>query len=111
MFFVVVFSLRLYLISSLTIHILLSLLSFFLSFHFITHINSYHHSIYSKDFPDPLLRALPHLRASGLFPRPRAWDERAAMITTWRAWIIGAGWAAVFVPLIRLSAHLLLGND
>lgn len=53
MCFVVVFSIRLYLISSLTIHISLSLLSFFLSFHFITHINSYHHSIYSKDFPRP----------------------------------------------------------
>lgn len=82
--------------------------------HFIAHINFYHrsiHSIHLKISPDPLLRALPHLRALCLFPRPRAWDERAAMMLAWRAWMIGAGGNAVFVPLIRLSAHSLLGND
>lgn len=41
--------------------------------HFIAHINFYHrsiHSIHLKISPDPLLRALPHLRALCLFPRP-----------------------------------------
>lgn len=86
MFLVVVFSLRLYLSHHrLYTYITLYLLSFFLSFYFITHINSYHHPIYSKDSPDPLLRALPHLRASGLFPRPRAWEERVSMMIAWRA--------------------------
>ena len=33
------------------------------------------------------------------------------MMIAWRAWMIGAGGAAVFVPLIRLAAHSLLGDD
>lgn len=33
------------------------------------------------------------------------------MMLAWRAWMIGAGGNAVFIPLIRLSAHSLLGND
>lgn len=33
------------------------------------------------------------------------------MMIAWRAWMIGADGIAVFVPLIRLSAHSLLGDD
>lgn len=114
MCFVVVFSIRLYLIIDYT-YITLYLLS---SFHFISFHHSYYqfpyhsiHSIHLKISPDPLLRALPHLRALCLFPRPRAWDVRAATITAGQAWMIGAGEAAVLVPLIRLSAHSLFGNN
>lgn len=33
------------------------------------------------------------------------------MMLAWRAWMVRAGGAVVFVPLIRLAAHSLLGND
>ena len=100
-------------ISSSTIHTSLSicflpLISFHHSYQFPYHSI---HSIHLKISPDPLLRALPHLQALCLFPRPRAWEERASMMMVWWAWMIGAGGAVVFVPLIRLSAHSLLSND
>lgn len=96
-------------ISSSIIYIYHSLLGCFLSSHhsyqFLSLFNSF------KDFPRPLLRALPHLRALGLFPRPRAWEERVSIMVAWRAWMMGAGGNTIFVPLIRLPAHSLLADD
>lgn len=114
MFFVVVSSLSGYLSSHHWLYIIYhSLLGFIHSF-LITYTNFYHHSIHSIHLeisPDPLLYALHHLRVLGLFPRPRAWDELAVMMIAWRVWMIEAGGDTMLVPLIRLSAHSLLGDD
>lgn len=71
-------SMRLSLISSLSIYIYHSLIAFIHS-SLIAHINSYHHysinSIHLEISPDPLPPAFPHLLALCLSPAPRAWDE------------------------------------